>query len=148
MTPSSPAPSACRGADPAAEVYAAEARSLERLGELRRFGRFSDLVTHVQRLTASDWWDDTFPGAPGLVELHRRSHRATASFATTDAGVGVIVLVDGHGWSLDTVLHELAHIAAGPAHGHTERFRVALVELWRHEAGIEAATVLASELRV
>jgi putative metallohydrolase (TIGR04338 family) len=147
MTPSSPPPPACLAADPAAEVYAAEARSLGRLGGLRRFERFSDLVAHVQRLTASDWWDDTFPGAPALVELQRRSHRATASLATTHAGVGVIALVDGHGWSLDTLLHELAHVAAGPAHGHSGRFRVALVELWRHEAGVEAATVLASELR-
>jgi putative metallohydrolase (TIGR04338 family) len=142
MTPSS----ACLLADPAAEVYAAEARSLGRLGGLRRFERFSDLVAYVHAVTASDWWDDTFPGAPALVELQRRSHRATASLATTDSGVGIIALVDGHGWSLDTVLHELAHVGVGPAYGHAEPFRAALVHLWRHEAGIEAATVLASEL--
>jgi putative metallohydrolase (TIGR04338 family) len=127
-------------------TYAAERRSIEHLGELRRFRRFLHIVSYVDQVVASDWWDETFPCAPAEVEVQRRSHRAVASLATVDAGVGVIALVDGHGWSLDVVLHELAHLAAGPEWGHSDPFCGALVRLWHHEIGAEAAAVLRREL--
>lgn len=137
-----------RGAAPgrAEATYAAERRSVEQLGGLRRFRRFQDVVSYVDRLVASEWWDDTFPRAPSEVELQRRSHRARASLATVDAGVGVMALVDSHGWTLDVVLHELAHLAVGPERGHSGHFHGALVQLWRHEVGVEAAEVLRCEL--
>jgi putative metallohydrolase (TIGR04338 family) len=135
-------------ADPAQGVYAAEETCVQKVGSLRRFRRFAEVGAYVEALVGSEWWDETFPNAPVEVDLHRRSSHATASLAALDGHVGVVALVDGHGWTLDVVLHELAHLAVGPARGHSERFRRALVELWRHEAGVEAAATLARELGI
>lgn len=114
---------------------------------LRRFRRFAELTGYVEDLTTSEWWDEAFPTAPVQVEVLRRSHRAGHSLAAPlDRGAGAIWLVDGHGWGLETVLHELAHLAAGPGAGHGRRFADALVALWRHEIGPAEATKLADEL--
>jgi len=130
----------------AAAIYAAEDHAAATV-PLRRFGRFADIEAHVVRLTTSSWWDDRFPGAPVEVEVHRRSHSATVSCSTIDPDrVGLIALVDGRGWGLETVLHELAHVAAGIGAGHGDRFRRALLDLWRHDAGVQAWAALESAL--
>lgn len=123
-------------------VYAAEDLAVA-AHPLRRFTRFAQIEAHVGRLTASRWWDERFPAAPVEVCVQRRSHTATASCATVRResvgdGWAVIALVDGTGWGLETVLHELAHVGAGIDARHGPRFRAALADLWRHEAGLHA----------
>jgi len=135
------------GADgDARSVYAAEAAAIRDL-PLRRFGRFSELEAYVESVVVGDWWDETFPAAPVELELQRRSRNATWSAACTTADeVGIMAIVDGHGWGLETVLHELAHLAAGHEAAHGPAFRRALGLLWRHEAGVEAWSVLNAHL--
>ena len=137
------------GDDPRAEaVYAAERHAVASV-PLRRFGRFADIEAYVEQVVLSAWWSETFASAPLEVEVLRRSRSATFSAAaTTGDEVGLLALVDGHGWGLETVLHELAHVAAGSAAGHGPRFTRALELLWRHEAGVEAWAALRAALGV
>jgi putative metallohydrolase (TIGR04338 family) len=114
---------------------------------LRRFRRFADIEAYVEQVVLSAWWSESFPSAPLEVEVLRRSRSATFSAAaTTGDEVGLLALVDGHGWGLETVLHELAHLVAGAPAGHGRAFREALLALWRREAGIEAWVALAKAL--
>lgn len=114
---------------------------------LRRFGRFAEIERYVEQVMTSVWWDQHFPDAPIEATVVRRSRTATFSAATTtDEDVGVVALVDGHGWGMETVLHELAHLAAGISAGHGRHFRAALLQLWRHEAGVEAWAALSRQL--
>ncbi|MEZ5347809.1 MAG: hypothetical protein R2714_01240 [Microthrixaceae bacterium] len=127
-------------------VYEAEAEAL-RIVPIRRFSRFAQIETYVQTLVLGQWWSEQFPTAPLEVHLERRSSGATYSAAHLPShDVGVIHLVDGSGWGLETVLHELAHVAAGVGDGHGARFRAALLDLWRREAGIEAWAALRAAL--
>ena len=127
-------------------VYAAESAAALAASP-RRFARFAHIVGYIESITSSEWWDEEFPFAPVEVEVQRRSRGASASLATIAANrVGVIALVDGTGWGLETVLHELAHLAAGTQAGHGVHFRAALVRLWRHEAGIDACRALQEAL--
>ncbi len=134
-------------ADPqAAAVYAAEERAVD-VASLRRFNTFAEIEAYIERVTISLWWSERFPDAPIEVVVQRRSRTATFSAAaTTDDHVGIIALVDGVGWGLETVLHELAHLAAGRIAAHGAAFRHALADLWRHEAGVEAWAALDSIL--
>jgi len=126
----------------AAAVYAAEDAALAGW-PLRRFRRFAEIPRFVETVTTSSWWDESFPGAPVEVAVQRRSRTATYSAAAeTSDEVGVLALVDGRGWGLDTILHELAHLAAGRRAAHGPRFRTALLILWRREAGIEGWAAL------
>ena len=138
--------------DPAELVQAAEESAIA-ASPLRRFRRFSQIEDYLETLVGGAWWSLQFPDAPLEVMLQRRSRGATFSAAAcSDTGrrvdgrevdrAGIIWLVDGHGWGLETVLHELAHLAADPGAGHGPDFRDALGELWRHEAGIEAWAAL------
>lgn len=126
---------------------------------LRRFPRFSQIEQYVAAVLLTRWWSETFPDAPLEVVVLRRSRTATFSAATITGrtptpsatgaggdGLGVIWLVDGRGWGLETVLHEMAHLAAGIGAGHGVAFRSALGHLWRHEAGIEAWAALQAGL--
>ena len=129
-----------------AGIYEAEDTAARKAG-LRRFRTFSELEEVLQRVVQGDWWAAQFPNAPLEVEVSRRSRNATFSAAATDSqGVGLIAIVDGSGWGMETILHELAHLAAGPDAGHGSRFAEALLALWRHEAGIEAWACLRTEL--
>ncbi|MEZ5267718.1 MAG: hypothetical protein R2789_03820 [Microthrixaceae bacterium] len=104
-------------------VYEAEAEAL-RIVPIRRFSRFAQIETYVQTLVLGQWWSEQFPTAPLEVHLERRSSGATYSAAHLPShDVGVIHLVDGSGWGLETVLHELAHVAAGVGDGHGARFQ-------------------------
>jgi hypothetical protein len=138
--------------DPAELVEVAEEYAIG-VFPLRRFRRFTHIEIYLETLVTCPWWSLRFPDAPLEVLLQRRSAGATFSAAAcSDTGrrvdgrevdqAGLIWLVDGHGWGLETVLHELAHLAAGPVSGHGPEFREALGELWRHEAGIEAWVAL------
>lgn len=130
----------------ASEVYAAEQAVVD-AAPLRRFSRFRHITAYVQSVTVSPWWSERFPDAPLEVEVLRRSSGATFSAAfCTDDEVGVVALVNGAGWGLETVLHELAHLAAGRRAGHGSTYRTALLALWRHEAGFRAWVALAEEL--
>jgi putative metallohydrolase (TIGR04338 family) len=115
---------------------------------LRRYRRFDEIVAHVESIVTDEWWSDTFPDAPIDVDVQRRSRDATFS-AAVDVGPGaaIILIVDGRAWGLDTVLHELAHVAAGTSADHGPDFEGALLELWRRHAGLEAWAVLDRELR-
>lgn len=138
--------------DDAELVQAAEASAIAAF-PLRRFRRFSQIEDYLETLVSGAWWSLRFPDAPLEILLQRRSRGATFSAAAC-AGTGhrvdgrevdragIIWLVDGHGWGLETVLHELAHLAAEPGAGHGPEFRDSLGELWRHEAGIDAWAAL------
>lgn len=138
--------------DPAQHVAAAEEHA-RAVFPLRRFRRFSEIEDYIEALVSRPWWSTRFGDAPLEILVQRRSRAATFSAAgLADTGLvidgcqvdppGLIWLVDGHGWGLDTVLHELAHLAAGPTAGHGPGFRDALCALWRHEAGIVAWAAL------
>jgi putative metallohydrolase (TIGR04338 family) len=132
--------------DPAATaVYAAEDTAATAAG-VRRYTSFSELADHVEQIVTSAWWDEEFPTAPIEVAVERRSRSATFSAAVALDDAAVIAVVDAHHWSAHVVLHELAHVAAGPAAGHNAAFRSALYRLWRRHAGLPAATELAAEL--
>jgi putative metallohydrolase (TIGR04338 family) len=130
-------------------VYDAETRALP--GGGRRFTRFAHLEAHVVDVTTGGWWAATFPDAPVEVDVLRRSRTATFSAAhvTADATAGVVWVRDGS-WDLVTVVHELAHVAAGPAADtsgpHGCRFATALLVCWRELLGFDAYGALRSAL--
>ncbi|MCZ7628339.1 MAG: SprT-like domain-containing protein [Microthrixaceae bacterium] len=125
--------------DAAHQVILAEENAIAAF-PIRRFRRFAHIEAYVQQLVTHPWWSARFPDAPLEIVLQRRSRSATYSAAgCSGAGEwidatmvdrpGFIWLIDGHGWGLETVLHEFAHLAAGPATGHGAEFRDALGEL-------------------
>lgn len=130
----------------AALVYEAEDEALP--GGGRRFRRFVELEAFVHGAMTSPYWEAHFPDAPVSAEVLRRSRGATASGAhvTPDGWDAVIWIRDGS-WDSVTVVHELAHVAAGswrePGRwsgepGHGPRFVDALALLWRHHLGLHA----------
>lgn len=127
--------------------------------QLRRFRRFAHIEAYIASVVTGPWWCERFPDAPLEVLVERRSRSATYSAAGTSYAAancnddvwghatavdptGIIWLVDGAGWGLETVLHELAHLAAETRADHGPAFTDALGELWRHEAGVEAWAAL------
>lgn len=112
----------------------------------RRYRTFAELGSHVEAIVCSDWWADTFPGAPIEVHVERRSRTATFSAACRSDGAGILWFVDGEHWTAAVVCHELAHVASGS--GHDAAFRTALLQLWRRELGFLAATALEAALAV
>ena len=136
-----------RAEDPdAVAVYAAVDEAMPDGG--RRFRRFSEIQSFVDDAVAEPFWEDAFPDAPVSVEVLRRSSSATFSAAhvTDDGWDGVIWIRDGS-WDVVTVVHELAHVAAGswrvPGRwasepGHGPRFVDALCRLWRRHLGVIA----------
>lgn len=140
------------GADPVdpyrEAVYRSEAEALADGG--RRFARFTELSAFVQAVVMSTFWESTFPGAPIEITLFRRSRGATFSAATVDGreATAAVWIRDGS-WDLVTVLHELAHVAAGtgdPSGPHGATFVDALLRLWREYLGFHAYGALRSAL--
>lgn len=127
-------------------LYGAEEAAAHMAG-VRRFTRFKHLESFIQGVVLSDWWSEEFPEAPLEVEVSRRSRNATWSAAATHAGIGLVAIVDGAGWGMETVLHELAHLAAGQRAAHGAAFVSALEVLWRTQAGVEAWACLKAELQ-
>lgn len=133
-----------RGTDGAVPVYEAEDATSAAFPP-RRYRTFAGLRTHVEAIVCSDWWAETFPGAPIEVHVERRSRTATFSAACRRDGSGILWFVDGQHWNTAAVCHELAHVASDS--GHDGRFREALVALWRRECGFLAATELSTQLK-
>ncbi len=134
-------------ADPnGSAVYAAEAAASPDGG--RRFRRFAELEAFVHATMQDEWWGREFPDAPVSAEVHRRSRSATFSAAhVTDDGWDAIIWIRDGSWDAVTVVHELAHVAAGswrrPGRwsaeaGHGPRFVDALCRLWRRHLGLHA----------
>ncbi len=96
------------------------------------------------------WWERTFPRAPIEVTVLRRSSGATFSAAHIDAsGLEAVIWVRDGSWDGVTVVHELAHVAAGMALGesaHGASFATALLRCWRELLGVEAYGALRSGL--
>ena len=139
----SPASAPPGGGDPTAAVYAAEDAAAAAFPP-RRYRSFAELRSHIAAIVCSDWWSDTFPGAPIEVHVERRSRTATFSAACRRDGAGIVWFVDGQHWNATAVCHELAHVASDS--GHDALFREALVALWRRECGFLAATELSAQL--
>ena len=135
-------------------VYAAEDVALA--GGGRRFRRFAEIEDFVHHAMTEPWWEEQFPEAPVSAQLHRRSRGATFSAAhVTDDGWDAVIWIRDGSWDAVTVIHELAHVAAGswrsprrwtaePAHG--PRFVDALCQLWRRHLGVHAYGALRSAL--
>lgn len=127
-------------------VYAAEDDALP--GGGRRFTRFADLEAFIHAAMRDEWWEREFPEAPVSADVHRRSRSATFSAAhVTDDGWDAIIWIRDGSWDAVTVVHELAHVAAGswrqPGRwtleaGHGDRFVGALCRLWRRHLGLHA----------
>lgn len=135
-------------------VYDAEDAALP--GGGRRFRRFAEVESFVHLAMTEPWWEEHFPDAPVSAELHRRSRSATFSAAhVTDDGWDAVIWIRDGSWDAVTVVHELAHVAAGswrrPGRwqaepGHGPRFVDALCRLWRRHLGVHAYGALRSAL--
>lgn len=129
-------------------LYACEHAALPDGG--RRFRRFAELASYVETVTLGPWWEQVFPDAPIEVEVMRRSRGATFSAAHVDeSGDAAAVWIRDGSWDAVTVVHELAHVAAGrpgPSGPHGEEFATALLLLWRELLGLHAYGALRSEL--
>lgn len=114
----------------------------------RRFRRFAEIETFVRIVMEDPFWEVTFPDAPVAVEVLRRSRSATFSAAhVTDDGWDAVIWIRDGSWDAVTVVHELAHVAAGSRRspgrwarepGHGARFVDALCLLWRRHLGLHA----------
>ena len=130
-------------------VYRAEHEALPDGG--RRFRRFAELEAWVEWVVLGPMWEARFPEAPLEVAVLRRSRGATFSAAhvTPDGDAAAVWIRDGS-WDAVTVVHELAHVAAGRAHDptgpHGARFTTALLQLWRELLGVHAYGALRSAL--
>lgn len=71
-------------------VYAAEDAAAQAWSP-RRYRTFAELTAEVERIVTSDWWAETFAGAPIEVYLERRSGTATFSAACRRDGTGAVV---------------------------------------------------------
>jgi putative metallohydrolase (TIGR04338 family) len=130
-------------------LYGAEAQALADGG--RRFRRFTELERWVADVVSSPWWEQAFPAAPLDVTVLRRSAGATFSAAhvAADGGEAAVWIRDGS-WDAVTVVHELAHVATGPAVGvdgaHGRAFATSLLRCWRELLGVQAYGALRSAL--
>lgn len=121
-----------------AAVARAEAAAIDGLG--RRFARFDEVDAYVASVIADERWVEGFPDAPLEVTVWRRSRSARFALAEV-AGPDEVpaVHLPPHLWNVETVLHELAHLAAGPgAEPHGPEFAGAELELVRWFLGFHA----------
>ncbi len=130
-------------------LYRAEHQALPDGG--RRFRRFAELEQYVTATVLGPWWERTFPTAPVDVAVLRRSSGATFSAAyVDDVGDDAAIWIRDGSWDLVTVVHELAHVAAGPPvrgeGSHGRGFATALLRCWRELLGVEAYGALRSTL--
>ena len=130
-------------------VYRAEHQALPDGG--RHFARFAELEAWVERVVLGPRWEAMFPEAPLEVAVLRRSRSATFSAAhVTPSGDAAAIWIRDGSWDAATVVHELAHVAAGghpdPSGPHGRRFATALLRLWRELMGVHAYGALRSAL--
>jgi hypothetical protein len=120
-------------------VYAAEEAAFggTTLEERRAL---ADLQRRARTIVEGDWWRQAGGPAVDLVVARRTARSSSARH--DGRNVAVIRLAAGQ---LDdvTVAHELAHLLAGIAHGHDERFRAAHLDVVALLAGTRAASMMA-----
>lgn len=128
--------------DEAERLYGAEARAID--GSARRWRRWSHVVAFVDDVLAGPMWEELYPDAPLEVNLARRSRSSRMSLTEGNRAAAAIHIADGQ-WTGPTVVHELAHVAAGPEAGHGPAFVRAELELVRRLLGFHAYGALRSE---
>lgn len=126
-----------------AAVYAAEAEALEGWGQ--RWARLAQAQAYAEALVGREWFAACWP-LFGRVQVERRGSGARYSTAAAlgednrqapgPAGA-VVLLAPGH-LTQAVLLHELAHVLAGPGEGHGAGFLAVQLELVRNEMGVEA----------
>jgi hypothetical protein len=105
-----------------AEVYAAELTAFDGT-ELEVVVPVADLLELAARLTRAAWWP-----ADRLADV--RAARRDAASSSTRWRDGAVRVVIAAGQSTPaTLVHELAHVLAGPHAAHGPRFRRAHVDL-------------------
>ncbi|MHB1912666.1 MAG: hypothetical protein ACYCTI_11505, partial [Acidimicrobiales bacterium] len=125
-----------------AAVYAAEAEALETWGQ--RWSRLHQARAYADGLVGREWFVARWPHF-GRCHVERRGSGArysTAAALDTDGpgpqpGGAIVLLAPGH-LNQAVLLHELAHVLAGPGEGHSAGFLTVQLELVRNEMGFPA----------
>jgi hypothetical protein len=104
-----------------AEVYAAELAAYDGT-DLEAVVPFEQLVALAARITGAPWW-------PSGRRVTLRAARSDARSSTTRWRGGIVVRIAAPQATAATVVHELAHVLAGPSAGHGAAFRRAHVDL-------------------
>lgn len=119
-----------------AEVYAAERMAFEGT-DLEVVEPLEHLVRFAATIVDGGWW----PAGPVSVRAARRD--ASSSSARNAGGRAPVVRLAAGQRTRATVVHELAHVLAGPGAGHGPRFRRAHVDVVAVAFGPERAGWLA-----
>ncbi|HVA44001.1 MAG TPA: hypothetical protein VNF50_11005 [Acidimicrobiales bacterium] len=123
-----------------AAVYAAEAEALEAWGQ--RWSRVRQAQAYADGLVGREWFAARWPHF-GRCHVERRGSGARYSTAAALDGDGpapagaIVLLAPGH-LTQAVLLHELAHVLAGPGEGHSAGFLTVQLELVRNEMGFGA----------
>jgi hypothetical protein len=125
--------------DGRAEVYAAELAAYDGT-DLETVVPFDELVTLAARVTGEPWW-------PATRRVALRAARSDARSSTTRWRGGIVVRIAAPQATPATVVHELAHVLAGPSAGHGAAFRRAHVDLASAAFGAERASWLEAAYR-
>lgn len=110
-----------------AALYAAELAAFDGT-DLEQVQSFAKIQSILQRVLAGSWWP------AGHVEVRRaRSDAASSSTrcAPGRAGTGATISLAAPQLTVATAAHELAHVLAGPAHGHDPVYRRAYLDVVR-----------------
>ena len=125
-----------------AELYAAEADSVDRLG--LAWARLGDARAHVEALVGSDWFAGRWPHFVACgVERRGSGSVWSTCMPLDDEGPdgrptrGVVLVADG-GLRQPVLLHELAHLLNRPGAGHDRAFASIHLTLVRHDMGFMA----------
>ncbi|HET6794611.1 MAG TPA: hypothetical protein VFH45_09225 [Acidimicrobiales bacterium] len=125
-----------------ADLYAAEADSVDRLGVVWR--RLADARCHAGLLVGSDWFAERWPHFVECDVERRGSGSVWSTCLPLDDGGpegrptrGVVLLADG-GLRQPVLLHELAHLLNRPGAGHDRAFAAIHLTLVRHDMGFLA----------
>jgi hypothetical protein len=102
-------------------VYAAELAAFDGT-DLERVLPMGAALDAARALIGTQWW----PGGPVEVRTARSDARSSSARERTDS---VVVSIAAPQATLATVAHELAHVLAGPGHGHDAVFRRALLDV-------------------
>ena len=118
-----------------AAVYAAEIAAFEGTS-YESVVPFEELVPLARSITTSSWWPH------GHIEVVPARAGAASSSARQRGSEGPVVRLAAPQMTPATVVHELAHVLAGVASGHSGPFRRAHVDLAGFAFGEEEANWL------